>query len=440
MTENINRDDEEPKKESSLSSSSRPPPPPSILDSSSTTTTTSSPSLVLLGQTVANASDWINENLITVRYSVMATIGLLTLYGVSQTPLFFRYMNVADIPASQFVRQKSLSCRLIQIHQHQLHQESSTTSRMFKQQQGNSDGKRQRASSSSSSSSFQQYQSQQVPLQMWVRHLSPVESWLFLSILPTSWFDWYLKMHPQQTAIKRLTDDQKSKSKQDHLLLVQVAGIDTPLSSSSHYGSSTPWLTGTEWIQRNLLENKQQSTLLTCQLLERQRLLPRTRLYAAEENVGIEDGEEDKELDVAVVKVYFRQPNSSFQFFSTDLARHMVRNGIANPAPCSYDEAEAGSSSSSRRSTTGVTVDTEKLKQQQQRYQEMLHRAEMDAAKEARGMWSDPLVRQERRQIMDEVEFQTSASTLQKLWRWMQKTWQQRQRQESRNRANASND
>jgi hypothetical protein len=318
---------------------------------------------------------------------------------------------------------------------------------MLKQQGG------QRHSSASITSSSQQnrHQHQVLPIRMWVRHLSPVESWLFLSVLPTSWFDWYMQMHPRAAATfagsgggANNRHQQQRRLSGDELLLVQVAGIvetmpQSSSSSSSYYtggSSSTPWLTGTEWIQKNLLEKQQ--TLLTCQLLERQRL-PRRRLHPVEEN-AIEDDEDEEEQEIAVVKVYFRQPNSC-QLFSTDLAYYMVRNGIASPALSSCDDAtqvETSRSSSSRSSTSVMAADDEKIKQRSQQqqqkqdeaYQEMLQRAEMDAAKESRGMWSDPVVQQQRRDVMDEVEFQTTASTQQKLWRWIQQTWRQRQQRQ----------
>lgn len=53
---------------------------------------------MVIGKAVGDVSDKINENLIAVRYGTTATIVLLGAYGLSNTPLFFRFKTVADIP------------------------------------------------------------------------------------------------------------------------------------------------------------------------------------------------------------------------------------------------------------------------------------------------------------------------------------------------------
>lgn len=40
----------------------------------------------------------INDNLVAARFGIFSGVTLLTVYGLSQTPLFFRYRTVADIP------------------------------------------------------------------------------------------------------------------------------------------------------------------------------------------------------------------------------------------------------------------------------------------------------------------------------------------------------
>jgi hypothetical protein len=44
----------------------------------------------------------INDNLIAARYGVMASICLLTAYGLSNTPLFFRFRTVSEIPGEKW--------------------------------------------------------------------------------------------------------------------------------------------------------------------------------------------------------------------------------------------------------------------------------------------------------------------------------------------------
>ena len=51
-----------------------------------------------LGQGMSAVSDVVNDNLIAFRYGTVATVTLLTAYGLANTPLFFRYKSVAEIP------------------------------------------------------------------------------------------------------------------------------------------------------------------------------------------------------------------------------------------------------------------------------------------------------------------------------------------------------
>lgn len=54
------------------------------------------------------------------------------------------------------------------------------------------------------------------------------------------------------------------------------------------------------------------------------------------------------------------------------------------------------------------------------KYIERLAKVEYQAVKESQGMWSDSMIRKERRDLIDEVEFQTNASVFQKLWKAFQ--------------------
>jgi hypothetical protein len=50
------------------------------------------------GKAMTGFSDLVNENLIAFRYGTVATVTLLTAYGLANTPLFFRYKTARDIP------------------------------------------------------------------------------------------------------------------------------------------------------------------------------------------------------------------------------------------------------------------------------------------------------------------------------------------------------
>ncbi len=57
----------------------------------------------------------VNDNLIAARYGIFAGVTLLTVYGLSQTPLFFRYRTVSDVPGTwKTMTSKVSSKRLLQ--------------------------------------------------------------------------------------------------------------------------------------------------------------------------------------------------------------------------------------------------------------------------------------------------------------------------------------
>ncbi|KAL3794936.1 hypothetical protein HJC23_004313 [Cyclotella cryptica] len=57
-----------------------------------------------LGTHLSDLSDLINSNLILFRYGAVSSILLLSVYGMANTPLFYRYKSVWDIPAKMWKR------------------------------------------------------------------------------------------------------------------------------------------------------------------------------------------------------------------------------------------------------------------------------------------------------------------------------------------------
>jgi hypothetical protein len=49
---------------------------------------------------MAQFTAFVNENKISVRYGVVATVGALSVYAISQTPLFFRYKTATELPST----------------------------------------------------------------------------------------------------------------------------------------------------------------------------------------------------------------------------------------------------------------------------------------------------------------------------------------------------
>jgi hypothetical protein len=51
-----------------------------------------------VGENMHTFSDVVNNNLVAARYAVVSGVVLLTAYGLSHTPLFFRFRTVSEIP------------------------------------------------------------------------------------------------------------------------------------------------------------------------------------------------------------------------------------------------------------------------------------------------------------------------------------------------------
>ena len=66
-----------------------------------------------LGSELARVSDFINNNLVVVRYATVSTILLLGAYGIANSPLFYRYKYVLDIPPHMFHKRKWIHGRIV---------------------------------------------------------------------------------------------------------------------------------------------------------------------------------------------------------------------------------------------------------------------------------------------------------------------------------------
>jgi hypothetical protein len=119
-----------------------------------------------------------------------------------------------------------------------------------------------------------------------------------------------------------------------------------------------------------------------------------------------------EEEQVVVGRLYYRP--SLFQLFATDLAYPLVRYGHA----CVESEMFMKNTHTAGSRITDSSTGLETLRKDVN-YLDRLGKLEYDAAKGFYGMWSDTMIRDKRRDIVDEVEFQSNASVWQRLWRWM---------------------
>lgn len=261
------------------------------------------------------------------------------------------------------------------------------------------------------------------PLIVYIRHLSPVGS-----LLNRSWFDFFTKSGPTSTAIGH---DNKRQ-----LLKVEIAGVTAP----PQYVSTTRHQRG-DWLKE--IANNQ--TRVSCQLLGRRvstvtssKTTAATKeppvitdhaapLHIPKRDVSVilpelnasstpnstsDYSNKDGEEQIAVCKLYYRP--SMMQLFSTDIAASMVKYGRA------CVNAEIFLKNDFTKNTQVVHASSRVHDMRRDiKYLENLESLEYDAARKSYGMWADPRIREMRRDVMDEVEFQTKASIWRKLWRWL---------------------
>ena len=111
----------------------------------------------------------------------------------------------------------------------------------------------------------------------------------------------------------------------------------------------------------------------------------------------------------AICKVRYRP--LMFSLFRQDLASTLVGYGRAGVlSGIHVDE-----------SSTAVIDGSTDLKHLQAdvKYLESLGSDEFEAVKQKRGMWNDPIARNERPDLVEEAEFEQTASVGKKLWRWV---------------------
>jgi len=118
---------------------------------------------------------------------------------------------------------------------------------------------------------------------------------------------------------------------------------------------------------------------------------------------------------IVVCKATYRP--TLLQLLPSDLARTLVRYGHASV------ESELYMNSQNNQHVEGTKVKdaTDRLDELRKdiQYLNRLEKAEFQAAQGQYGMWSDPAVRDKRRDIYDEIEFQANANVFQKIWRWL---------------------
>mmetsp|Transcript_23848 Transcript_23848/g.36874 ORF Transcript_23848/g.36874 Transcript_23848/m.36874 type:complete len:427 (-) Transcript_23848:1231-2511(-) len=341
----------------------------------------------VVGKGMHAFSDIVNENIVAARYATVASIVLLSAYGISRTPLFFRYKTVSEIPASFFKSRRSIHGRIVRVVE------------------------------SNNNSTPGTFDHTEKPIVCLIRHSSPMGR-----LLNRSAFNVFHRASPAAAIGKRLEDDA--------LLQVEIAG----LMEAPHYLASAHVEQPGEWLNR-LAKHR---VPVKCELLARRVKVQPTSNRLKDALPEIHDTqnrvEENRipEDQIAVCRIRYRPPYSDStsvvggilqQLFRTDVASALVRNGRASVLPSGMyisDEQEPlpAYASFERRVTVDASTRLSDLRQDAT-YLEKLGIEEFEAVKDSKGMWADPNVRESRKDLVDEAHFEKTATTLQKLWRWV---------------------
>lgn len=353
-----------------------------------------------VGNAMYTISDVINNNLIVARMGVMASVALLGAYGISNTPLFFRFRTIHEVPSSYFVSRKRLYGRIIELDN--------------KSSLSNTDGS----------------------IHVYVRHLSPAGQ-----ILPKIWFDFFRRMNMTALAATSTGASSSDAERKRDLLKVKIAGVQYPPFSQHRYKTE-------EYLERMAKDR----TLVSCQLLARQVPKVESTNNEARSKRSMEDAfpelkagqnEDEKESQLfrdsdsstsfivdediigehlGVCKLSYRP--TILQFFPTDIAVSLLLSGNATVAPTllasNQDTAEEDDDDmNTARPNTTIVDSSQRLDDLRGdvKYLERLEQAEFEALKNETGIWAFSEVRKTNSDAVAEIEFQAKASIFQKLWR-----------------------
>jgi len=320
---------------------------------------------VTFGSALASFSDVINENLIAARYGTIATVTLLTAFGLSRTPIFFRYKRVSDIPSDYFSRRRTIYGRVVHVVENDI------------------------------INTYTKNNQEDKPVICLVRHSSP-----FGRLLNRSSFEYLMRRSPSSLLKKNARlEDAKD------LLKVEIAGI----KMTPQYGMEDTNV----WLQR-LAANR---TPVSCTLLSR-RIIESTlskskdqgrngRILNKMNDQPFHNDVIDKELGQAAICHVKYRPSKAI--FRQDLGSYLVRNGIA--ALSSGIHIDIPSMTTIDGSTKIGDLENDV------KYLDSLATDEYMAFKEKKGIWLNEVTRSHRPDLVDEAEFEMNAGVLKKIWR-----------------------
>jgi len=301
----------------------------------------------------------------------MASITLLTCYGISKTPLFFRYKNVSEIPSFSFRNRQTIHGRIVHIVEPK---KASSVERNAEE-----------------------------PIVCLVRQLSPVRRL------------WNKSTYENFMETRKLQRHDK-----DHdLIKVEIAGIKAPPlyhTAAAQNGREE----GTNY--ENYLKRLASDRIpVSCTLISRRIL----KLVQNDGNLNQSHGARSGSIisssssqwdgihldpeynQVAIAKIKYRSGNSFFR--KQDLASSLVSCGRANVALGMHIEIPSMPTVDASTKLGDIESDV--------KYMDHLSKLEYEAFKARMGMWNVDDVRSMRPDLVEEVEFEVNASRWKKLWR-----------------------
>jgi hypothetical protein len=314
-----------------------------------------------IGQSMTTIAETANDNLIAVRYAAGSAVLLLGLYSISQTPLFFRYKSVLAFPSSTFSNRRTLTCRLSHVEKQQQPGIETATPELLPNGE---------------------------PLVVHVRHLSPMGRLLSKQLL-----DFTLEHSP--SSIQKNKD--ASHSTDDTLLCVQLYGLVQQPQHTSQFA----YLNTTRQKDDLLASLARDNALVRCQFLSLLSPAP-----------------DDSSPPTAIARLYYWQRrDSSLLWFlpkKVDLQATLVQNGEARLT--NYDDSSTENESSQQKNILHAS-ESVKHKHGDVQYLDQLALLEREAIQHRCGMWQDAALRDNYRDVVQEAEWEASASWWQRLWR-----------------------
>ena len=367
-----------------------------------------------MGKQLSNITDLVNDNLIVVRYATFSTVLLLGAYGIANTPLFYRYKHVMDIPISSFTKRKYLHGRIVGVAERSngmrrssISTSSSSSSNGLASLLSSSLQRDTIPSSDSSgresneSKEMHQEVLQQHPIVLLFRHSSPMGR-----LLSKSAMERLLKFTGQSTTGLLYSSANPNRN----LLPIELAGLIAPPFTSSPSILSTS-LTGTSSSHTFPLIDEliQQKTKVSIKLLA-QRVATVSNQNNKKEEGDRQDMDEDRIQNTAICHLNYKQPKQYF-WQTTNAGLEMVQKGEAWSSgvvvPLSNIEDKGSKDNSTNVNESTKIIDyhpTVKQLQDDTKYISQLEEAEYTAWQSKIGMWSSKLNREIRKEYIEYEE------------------------------------